>query len=54
MCIRDRGYAVVRLETGPLQPEAQAMYDRLGYRRIPVFGRYPTALAFERSLTDRS
>lgn len=42
------GYRVIRLETGPAQPEAQAFYAALGYRRIPPFGRYPQALAFEK------
>lgn len=45
-----RGYAVVRLETGPRQPEAIAMYGRMGYTRIPVYGGYEQALAFERRL----
>lgn len=44
------GYRVARLETGPRQPEAVALYTRLGYRRVPVFGDYPQALAFERAL----
>ncbi|MCU1375132.1 MAG: Acetyltransferase [Actinomycetia bacterium] len=45
---RNAGYTAVRLETGPAQPEAQAMYAARGYRRIPVYGRYPEALAYER------
>jgi len=45
------GYRVARLETGPRQPEAAALYTRLGYRRIPVFGDYPHDVAFERELT---
>jgi GNAT superfamily N-acetyltransferase len=44
------GYTVVRLETGPLQPEAAALYGVRGYERIPVFGPYPNALAFEKRL----
>jgi GNAT superfamily N-acetyltransferase len=44
---RDCGYARVRLETGPAQPEALALYTRAGYGRIPVYGRYPSARAFE-------
>lgn len=44
---RAAGYATLRLETGPRQPEAEALYTSTGYRRIPVYGRYPTALAFE-------
>ena len=47
---RDRGYARVILETGPAQPEALALYTAAGYERIPVYGRYPSALAFERQL----
>ena len=41
------GYRRLILETGPRQPEAAAMYARRGYRRIPVFGRYDQALAYE-------
>ena len=46
----DAGYHTVRLETGPAQPEALALYERVGYRRIPTFGRYRDAIAFERPL----
>jgi GNAT superfamily N-acetyltransferase len=49
---RDRGYTRVILETGPAQPEAEAMYAYAGYRRIPVYGRYPSALAFEHRLDE--
>jgi putative acetyltransferase len=48
-----RGFRVVRLETGPLQPEAIALYARAGYREIPCFGAYAGASAsrcFERRL----
>lgn len=47
------GYRVARLETGPRQPEAVALYTRLGYRRIPQFGDYSQAVAFEHDLTAR-
>lgn len=47
---RDQGYQRVRLETGPAQPEAQALYLRSGYQPIPTYGRYPKAHAFEREL----
>jgi GNAT superfamily N-acetyltransferase len=46
---RAAGYTAIRLETGPAQPEAQSLYASRGYRRIPVYGRYPQALAYERS-----
>ena len=48
---RDAGYVRLILETGPRQHEAAAMYARKGYTRIPVFGIYAEALAFELSLT---
>jgi ribosomal protein S18 acetylase RimI-like enzyme len=47
---RERGYARVRLETGPAQPEALALYRQLGFAEIPLYGRYEVAVAFERSL----
>jgi GNAT superfamily N-acetyltransferase len=47
---RAAGYTALRLETGPAQPEAVALYITRGYRRVPVFGRYPDALAFEKAL----
>lgn len=43
---RDVGYDRVILETGPMQPEAEAMYAARGYRRIDVYGHYPEARAF--------
>ena len=49
----DAGYHTLRLETGPAQPEALALYERVGYLRIPTFGRYRDAIAFERSLPSR-
>jgi ribosomal protein S18 acetylase RimI-like enzyme len=47
------GYAVARLETGTRQPEAIALYERSGYRRIPNFGIYvgnPQSVCFEKGL----
>jgi GNAT superfamily N-acetyltransferase len=37
---RDRGWTTLRLETGPRQPEAIALYEGAGYRPIAVFGPY--------------
>ncbi|RBY92304.1 GNAT family N-acetyltransferase [Blastococcus sp. TBT05-19] len=37
---RERGWTTLRLETGPLQPEAVALYTGAGYRRIGAFGAY--------------
>jgi len=53
---RSRGWTTLRLETGPLQPEAAALYAGSGYRRIGAFGAYagdPDAagsLFFEKAL----
>ena len=47
---RAAGYSTLLLETGPLQPEAIALYTGRGYRRIPYYGRYPDALAFRLDL----
>lgn len=53
---RERGWATLRLETGPRQPEAIGLYTSAGYRPIEAFGAYvgdPDAehsLFFERIL----
>jgi putative acetyltransferase len=47
------GFRVLRLETGVAQPEAAALYERAGYRRIPCFGAYagaPLSTCYEREL----
>lgn len=36
----ERGWRTLRLETGPLQHEAIALYERSGYRPIGAFGHY--------------
>lgn len=40
---RRLGYAVVRLDTGEHQPQAQAMYERAGYAPIGNFNANPFA-----------
>ncbi len=40
---RGRGWTTLRLETGPRQPEALALYEGAGYRAIPAFGAYVEA-----------
>lgn len=51
-----RGFKVIRLETGPLQPEALGLYRTHGYQPIPHFGDYdpkdPNSLCFEKRLGD--
>jgi GNAT superfamily N-acetyltransferase len=52
---RSRGWTTLRLETGPKQPEAVALYARAGYQPIGAFGHYvgdrdDWSLYFERSL----
>ena len=37
---RERGWTTLRLETGPRQPEAIALYEGAGYRPIPAVGAY--------------
>ena len=37
---RDRGWTTLRLETGPLQPEAIGLYAGSGWSRIAAFGAY--------------
>nr|WP_275585412.1 GNAT family N-acetyltransferase [Blastococcus saxobsidens] len=55
---RARGWGVLRLETGPLQPEAVGLYRGAGYGPIAAFGAYvgdpdgAGSLYFEKRLTD--
>jgi GNAT superfamily N-acetyltransferase len=42
----EAGYARLVLETGPRQPEAEALYTGRGYSRIDFYGHYPDARAF--------
>ena len=37
------GYETVRLDTGPRQPHAQALYESAGYHPIANFNAHPTA-----------
>jgi GNAT superfamily N-acetyltransferase len=39
-----RGWTTLRLETGPRQPEAIALYEGAGYRSIAAFGAYADAV----------
>jgi putative acetyltransferase len=50
---REAGVRVIRLETGPLQPEAIGLYRRFGYRDRGPFGAYkldPLSLFMEKKL----
>jgi GNAT superfamily N-acetyltransferase len=50
---RDAGMKRAVLETGDRQPEAIALYRKLGYERVPNFGfykDYPDCLSFGRTL----
>ena len=47
---RLRGWTTLRLETGPRQPEAVALYTGAGYRSIAAFGGYVGAPDAEDSL----
>lgn len=45
------GYTNIKLQTGPLQPEAAALYERVGYYRIPRFsGTWEKVLAYQKDL----
>lgn len=51
---RERGYRVMRLETGVRQPEAISLYESMGYYRIPNYGEYRDSglsVCFEKKLT---
>ena len=37
---RQKGFAVLRLETGVYQQEARRLYERVGFSRCPAFGEY--------------
>jgi GNAT superfamily N-acetyltransferase len=50
---RDLGCTALRLETGLRQPEAIALYEDTGYRRIPGYGHWadsPLTVCFEKRL----
>src|SRR4051794_32231869 len=40
---RNLGYSTVRLDTGPQQPHAQALYESAGYRPVGNFNANPVA-----------
>lgn len=48
------GFRTLRLETGNRQPEAIALYESAGFRRIPPYGHYvgdPLSICFEKGVT---
>jgi len=50
---REKGFSSLILQTGDRQPEAIALYKRLGYVEIPVFGKYgllDVSICFEKKL----
>jgi putative acetyltransferase len=45
------GYTTIKLQTGPRQPEAAALYARVGYYPIPRYsGNWERVLAFQKDL----
>ncbi|HAM01958.1 MAG TPA: GNAT family N-acetyltransferase [Acidimicrobiaceae bacterium] len=50
----EAGYVRLILETGPRQPEAEALYVARGYDRIEFYGHYPEARAFSLDLSRRT
>ena len=54
--LSDSGVMVVRLEAGPLQPEALRLYRKLGYTERGPFGSYrtdPLSVFMEKKLSGR-
>jgi GNAT superfamily N-acetyltransferase len=49
---RQLGYTRVRLDTGPKQPQAQALYESDGYVAIENFNRNPVATFFGEKRLD--
>src|SRR3954463_16186414 len=50
---REVGVTTIRLETGPKQDAAIALYERRGYARIPNFGQYagdPHSICYAKAL----
>ena len=48
---REIGYGYLILETGPRQPEVEALDAGRGYSRIETYGHYPEAHAFRVDLS---
>ena len=49
------GYTTIKLQTGPKQPEAAALYERVGYYPIPRFsGSWERVLAYQKDLVATS
>ena len=47
------GYTNIKLQTGPKQLDAAALYELVGYRRIPRFsGNWELVLAYQKDLVD--
>lgn len=47
------GYSTIKLQTGPKQLNAAALYERVGYYRIPRFsGNWDLVLAYQKDLVN--
>jgi putative acetyltransferase len=52
----EHGFKLLRVETGAKQPEAIAMYQKLGYYDIPKYGEYindPNSICMEKRLIEK-
>ncbi|OXM87102.1 GNAT family N-acetyltransferase [Paenibacillus rigui] len=50
----DFGYSRIKLQTGPKQPEAAALYERVGYYRIPIYhGDWDRVLAYQKDIQPK-
>lgn len=53
----ERGCTLLKLETGPFQPEALGLYERCGYERRGPFGKYtddPLSVFMQKHLLPRT
>jgi putative acetyltransferase len=49
----DFGYTSIKLQTGPKQPEAAALYELVGYRRVERYsGESDLVLAYQKDLSS--
>ena len=51
--VKERGYSIIKLETGPNQPESIHLYKKSGFYEIEKFGKYINSkysICFEKKL----
>ena len=51
--VKKQGYSIIKLETGPNQPESLQLYKKFGFYEIEKFGEYINSkysICFEKKL----